>query len=222
MWPTQYSRIKNSLTGNCGFPVRLFFDNDRNQAHICGDSAVIHSERRFWVLFMNKAIDLEAQYDKIYRYCYFKLHSKEAAEDITQETFLRFWQSEGYQEKGKSLAYLYTIARNLCINEFRKALGEGGPRETHFADTKMEDRHRGNHGEDKTEDVLLSKILLRQALLELTEEEREILLLRYVNEVPVSVVGRMLGISRFTVRRRTLSALQQLRKLLKEEDFYES
>ncbi len=154
---TVFQNKKNSLAGNPPFSARLFFDNDGNQAHICGDSAVIHNERRFWVLFMNKAIDLEAQYDKIYRYCYFKLHSREAAEDITQETFLRFLQSESYQEKGKSLAYLYTIARNLCINNFRKALGEGGSRETHLADTEMEDRHRENHGEDKTEDVLLMK-----------------------------------------------------------------
>ena len=35
-------------------------------------------------------IDLEEQYDKIYRYCYYKLHHREKAEDITQEAFLRF------------------------------------------------------------------------------------------------------------------------------------
>ena len=35
-------------------------------------------------------IDIEEQYDKIYRYCYFKLKNQHLSEDITQETFLRF------------------------------------------------------------------------------------------------------------------------------------
>lgn len=39
------------------------------------------------------SMDLEEQYDKIYRYCYFKVHQRETAEDITQETFLRFLDS---------------------------------------------------------------------------------------------------------------------------------
>lgn len=37
-------------------------------------------------------MDIEEQYDKIYRYCYFKLHDMQLAQDITQETFLRFYR----------------------------------------------------------------------------------------------------------------------------------
>ena len=65
-------------------------------------------------------VDIAEQYDKIYRYCYFKLHNAHVAEDITQETFLRFLECEGYRDAGKPLAFLYTVARNLCIDEFRK------------------------------------------------------------------------------------------------------
>ncbi len=36
------------------------------------------------------SVDIEEQYDKIYRYCYFRLRSRQTAEDITQETFLRY------------------------------------------------------------------------------------------------------------------------------------
>lgn len=66
------------------------------------------------------SMDLEEQYDKIYRYCYFKVHSRETAEDITQETFLRFFESRNYEDTGKPLHYLYTVARNLCIDEYRR------------------------------------------------------------------------------------------------------
>ena len=43
-------------------------------------------------------MDIEEQYDKIYRYCYFKLSNQQLAEDITQETFLRFLESNTYYE----------------------------------------------------------------------------------------------------------------------------
>ena len=61
-------------------------------------------------------MDLSAQYDKIYRYCCFHLRDPQLAEDLTQETFLRFYRQASYQEQGKALAYLYTIARNLCLD----------------------------------------------------------------------------------------------------------
>lgn len=65
-------------------------------------------------------MDIEEQYDKIYHYCYFKIYDKQLAQDITQETFLRFYKQEFNFDSSKHLPYLYTIARNLCIDEFRK------------------------------------------------------------------------------------------------------
>ena len=59
-------------------------------------------------------MDLSEQYDKIYRYCYFKVHHCQTAEDITQETFLRYFSKNLSLDSSKELPYLYTIARNLC------------------------------------------------------------------------------------------------------------
>ena len=64
--------------------------------------------------------DLDEQYDKIYRYCYMKLRHQQTAEDITQETFLRFLENKTYKDMGKEISYLYRIARNLCIDQIRK------------------------------------------------------------------------------------------------------
>lgn len=69
-------------------------------------------------------MDIEEQYDKIYRYCYFELYDKLLAQDITQETFLRFYRQDLRLEHSKELPYLYTIAKNLCVDEFRKKLKE--------------------------------------------------------------------------------------------------
>ena len=70
------------------------------------------------------AITLEEQYDKIYRYCYFHVKDQYLAEDLTQETFFRYYRQEGVRIRVQEMAYLYTIARNLCIDHYRKTKEE--------------------------------------------------------------------------------------------------
>ena len=65
-------------------------------------------------------MDIEEQYDKIYRYCYFKLYDKQSAQDITQEAFLRFYRQGLNLDRNKQLPYFYKIAKNLCVDSLRK------------------------------------------------------------------------------------------------------
>jgi len=150
------------------------------------------------------SIDMQEQYDKIYRYCYYKVRNPVLAEDLAQETFLKYFAQNAYIERGKMLAYLYTIARNLCIDAFRKIQSE----------MLTEDML----GVDCFEQIELN-LTLGQALKTLPEQERELLLLRYVNELSVGEIASIIGLSRFAIYRRTNSAMAALRKSLKEEDF---
>lgn len=169
---------------------------------------------------VDRDLDLEEQYDRIYRYCYFRLHSRETAEDITQETFLRFLGSGSYQSMGKALRYLYTIARNLCIDEARRRKSRGENGAGIDAEGQDMDSYGAEYGvESGIEERLVTVLAIRNALQELGEEERELILLRYVNEVPVEIIGKIYGISRFTVYRRTKEALKFLKEKLGEEDF---
>lgn len=147
-------------------------------------------------------MDYEAQYDKIYRYCYFKLNNGAVAEDITQETFLRFLENSTYQEDGKCLNYLYTIARNLCIDEYRRKVCEELPED--FAD-------------EQAEESMLENLSMQLALKKLTPMERELVLLRYVNEVPVKVICELQECSRFALNRKLKQVLKKLRGYLAEE-----
>lgn len=61
-------------------------------------------------------MDLEAQYDKLYRYCYFQCKDVQAAEDVVQETFLRWLEHYPGQKEREAIPTLYTIARNLCVD----------------------------------------------------------------------------------------------------------
>lgn len=157
--------------------------------------------------------DLEEQYDKIYRYCYFRLKNRERAEDITQEAFLRFWESEGYRDTGKALRYLYTIARNLCIDDYRKMQKEPVSAQLQPEKLAAIEAARGREAYEEA----VCRMDMQDALSGLSGTDRELLLLRYVNQLPVSVVGSLLGISRFAVYRRTAGALKALRERLGEE-----
>lgn len=152
---------------------------------------------------MDKRTALEEQYDKIYRYCYFKVHRQEVAEDITQETFLKFYERFGHYGNEWTLQYLYRIAHNLCVDEYRKPVME------QLSDEMSDESH---------EDKMLTKLVIREALSELSEEEKEILLLRYVNEVPVSVICKMFQLSRFALYRKIKKAIKKLQNKLGEEE----
>jgi len=143
------------------------------------------------------ALDIEEQYEKIYRYCFCRLHSREQAEDVTQETFLRWFASDTYRDTNQVLQYLYTIARNLCTDEYRRSSSEPCPAEPPCQDT----------------DPLLS-IALRTELDKLDAEDRELILLRYVNEVPVKVLCGLYKQSRFSLHRRMKRILKVLREAL--------
>lgn len=147
-------------------------------------------------------MDYEAQYDKIYRYCYFKLNNVAVAEDITQETFLRFLESSTYKERGRELNYLYTIARNLCIDESRK---------------RVLDELTEEVSEEGPEERVIENVVIKQALEKLSSKERELVLLRYINEVPVKVLCELRGCSRFAIKRQMKQVLKKLRGNLEEK-----
>lgn len=147
-------------------------------------------------------MDYEAQYDKIYRYCYYKVNNAGVAEDITQETFLRFLENSTYKENGKELNYLYTVARNLCIDEYRKRVTEELSEEL---------------ASESAEEAIVEGLDMRRALATLSPMERELVLLRFVNEVPVKVICELQECSRFALNRKLKQVLKKLRGYLEEE-----
>lgn len=144
------------------------------------------------------SVDLKDQYDKIFRYCYYKVHNREIAEDLTQETFLRFLENSQYHGLNKDLQYLYTIAGNLCVDMYRKKsteeLTDNIPDSTDY------------------EDDILTNVALADAIRKLSDDERELIILRYINEVPVGVLSRLFGISRFKMSRKIRKILDYLKK----------
>lgn len=150
--------------------------------------------------------ELIKTYDKIYRYCFYKVRNSAAAEDITQETFLRYFAQNPKIKRGEDMAYLYTITKNLCIDYFRKKQTEELPEdipEEDFSDTSD------------------TKIAVRAAVEKLDERHREIVLLRYLGGLSVNETAETMGISRFAAYRLEKSALSEMKKYLEGALQYE-
>jgi RNA polymerase sigma-70 factor (ECF subfamily) len=152
------------------------------------------------------SLELEDQYDKIYKYCYFKVKNKEVAEDLTQETFLKFFNQTSYINRGKQLAYLYTIARNQCNDYFRK-------QQTVPYDESLAEAYEMTSIENS--------LTVKQAVDRLSEDLQEIILLRYSNELGIGEIASFKKISRFAVYRKLNVALKELKNILREEDYNE-
>jgi RNA polymerase sigma-70 factor (ECF subfamily) len=155
-------------------------------------------------------MDIEQQYDKLLRYCYMKLRDRALAEDLTQETFIKFFESKDYHSIGKEMAYLYTIARNLCIDSFRKQKDEL----IEDLPAKIQEMPESR---DKVESIV-DRVSIEQALDRLTADEREAVVLRFSGELSVEDIAKTMGISRFAVRRRISSALEKLRKEMERNE----
>lgn len=176
-------------------------------------------------------MELREQYDRIYQYLYFRLRDRQAAEDLTQEAFLRFLTSRTYRDENKQLQYLYTIARNLCNQYYRDrtftySLDE--ERDHPMTSRRMDSSESGMAGDtlpglhsalpaESFEQSLLQQICLREALQKLAPDEREMLFLRYVNDVPVPVMSRLYSISRFAMYRKLKSILKKMRSEMEKE-----
>ncbi len=144
-------------------------------------------------------MNIEDKYNKIYRYCYYRVRNKDVAEDLTQETFLRFFKSN-YEEKGKEMNYLYTIAKNLCINEIKNNVRAV--------------QNDAIEVESVVDEDMVEKIHIRNLLMELPEDDREVLILRYMNGETVSDISKLLGISRFALYRKIQNAKKELKNML--------
>jgi RNA polymerase sigma-70 factor (ECF subfamily) len=145
------------------------------------------------------------------------------AEDMLQETFLRLVKSaEGYERQAKFTTWLYTIARNLCVDASRRgkhrkaasldaptgADGDGAPLIELVAD--------GNAGVDRQAIGKELQARIQQAIAALPDEQREIFLLREVADLQFNEIAAVVGCPENTVKSRMRYALEKLREALEE------
>ncbi|HSY41313.1 MAG TPA: RNA polymerase sigma factor [Polyangia bacterium] len=150
----------------------------------------------------------------------------EAAEDLLQEVFLRVVrdaQESGPAWKGdaKFSTWLYTIARNLCIDRARRSAVRGsvpsidGPS---GADAETETLHERIAAPGPSTDAVVAgreaAIRIDRAVAALPDDQREVFLMREVMELPFAEIASVVGVSEPTVKSRMRYALEKLRAAL--------
>lgn len=132
-------------------------------------------------------------------------------DDITQEVFIKAYQSLASFRGGSFRAYLARIARNHCYDMLRRKRVR---KETLFGDMTVEQWPGMEQG---PEDVVLNKELakeVRQLLDELGEVDREIMVLRHLNEFSYDEIAETLGMRPGAVRTRISRARQKMQELV--------
>jgi len=150
--------------------------------------------------------------ERIYRFIYLKVRTREEAEDLTADTFLKAWQyltqhtDEPRQIRSFS-GLLHQVARNVVVDLYRrKASHPEQDLETVPDLVSNEDGHR--HVEMQSEfDTLLGH------LDRMKQEYRDIILLRHMEELSISEIADILGKSKTNVRVTLHRALGVLKKL---------
>ena len=148
---------------------------------------------------------VQKYYPRILRYCHLHIQDTGFAEDLTQETFARFFRSLGqYQHYGKAANYLYVIAGNLCRDYYKKP--EAIP---------MEELPEQPVYQMETLDLRLD---VHRALEQLPSELREVTILYFFQELRQKEIARILGIGLPLVKYRIRRAKELLERLLRKED----
>lgn len=163
----------------------------------------------------NAALDVFVRryYQEILIYCHCHCFDKAYAEDLTQETFVRFFTKlSDYHYKGKTLNYLYTIAGNLCKDYLKKV--KEMPVEA------MELMNEENREEYQMEDAL-NRIFIQQALGQLPNELYEVLTLYHFQGLKLTEISEILQIGLPLVKYRLKQARKKLEELLGKEEIYE-
>lgn len=171
-----------------------------------------HDEQAFAQIY-------DAYVQAIYRFVYVKINSKEQAEDITAEAFLRLWQA---LRKGEEVRHvrgmLYRIARNLIIDAYRQRGAAPdfyrvtfSEDETSSLDESLSDRGKDSRAIEARADLSL---LLAQ-ITQLKDDYQDVLTLRLLDDLSFQDIADILGKETGTVRvlfHRALKALERLQQ----------
>ena len=153
---------------------------------------------------------VEAEYQSIYRFLFWRHGDRATAEDLTQETFLRAWRGLAGRRAGvgSARAWLLTIARRVSQDHLRRAPPAALP----LAEAdNLGDTSPSTEDQFAQDDAARH---LRRAVLALPEPYRNALALTKIEGLDTAEAARVLGIPRGTVKWRVSRALRLLRERL--------
>ena len=165
----------------------------------------------------------------VYNFVLRQLRVPALAEDVTQDVFMRLVQNAAeFKHEARFLTWLYTIARNLCVDQLRKlshrrhasldqpALGK--PEAPPLVES-ISDPNPQTNAERKALSAEVRSSIVR-AVDSLPDDQREVFLLREVADLPFRDIAEITGVGENTVKSRMRYALDRLKDALSEFEEY--
>lgn len=156
---------------------------------------------------------IEAAYedyaDAIFRHCYLRVSNRDVGKDLMQDTFIKAYQ---YVKKGAEVenlrALLYKIANNLIIDYFRKSKEAS-------LDALQEAGYDPAGSDGKDFGKTLDEAAIVQTLAKLRPEDRELIVMRYIDDLKPRDIALILNLPANTVSVRIHRAIKELEPHLK-------
>ncbi len=155
-------------------------------------------------------------YDPVFSYIYYRVSDQACAEDLTTEVFIRMISMlPGYSDQGKPLlAWLYTIAHNLVIDHYRNKKIEVMPLDEQLVESDGKQPVRRSEERE-------SQRMLGQAMEQLTEEQRLVIQLKFIDDYAIDEVAAFMNRSERAIRSLQHRALATLLRVFQRERYYE-
>ena len=154
----------------------------------------------------------------LYHVCYRMLGNKEEAEDAAQEAFIKAYiHLHTYDQKRKFSTWLYRIATNLCIDRIRKKKPD------YYLDAEVPgteglDMYSQLASDERLPEEELERMELQERIQyeisQLPDKYRSVIILKYIEELPLQEISDILGIPLGTVKTRVHRGREALRKQL--------
>lgn len=147
---------------------------------------------------------------RVYRHLYYMVGNAAEAEDLTSQTFLRAWEAiPRYQVRGAPfISWLLRIAHNLGVSHLRSKK-ESSQLHDGIVDEKMRIDPESSYMQTADEELVHAAILL------LREEQRQVIILRFIEDLDYKEVAEIIGKSVAAIRVIQHRALNSLRKQMK-------
>lgn len=173
----------------------------------------------------NTAFDilLNRHQDRLFNYIYFIVRSKEVAEDIFQETFVKAivtLQQGRYTNDGKFAAWITRIAHNLVIDQFRVERNENTVSNDEAEVDLLNDAKlvEGNIENQLVNDQVLKDV--RMLVDELPDCQREVVFMRYYQDMSFKEIADATGVSINTALGRMRYAVLNMRRIAAEKNVF--
>jgi len=151
--------------------------------------------------------------DVVFQYIAYRVRDTQLAEDLTAEVFLRAVEGlSDYQERGVPfLAWLYRISHARVVDHWRKA--------TRHPSVPLDDlpEHEATQDDDRLGVDILQHNALLEAMLEITAEQQEVLILRFVHCLSNDEISQIVNKSVGAVKALQRRGLEALARRLKEQ-----